>query len=200
MKKLSALFLLVGLVAFSMNAQKVQLKKGSLNFLKGVKTVNLEYDYSTMGVGKYKRESDYVNEKVKKYNADEPGKGDKFKEGWISSRSNRYQPKFEELINKELGKTGMKLSDDMSEADVTLTVVTTFTEPGFNIGIMKKPAACNFRYVFTDNNGKVLAELTQVNVPGSQFAGFDYDAGSRIAESYAKGGKSLGKTMYKVVK
>lgn len=199
MKKITALFLLVGITFFTVSAQKVQTKKGNLNFLKKVKEINVVYDYSDMGVGKFKNEEDYVNKKVKEYNDKEPGKGDQWKEAWEGARTTRYQPKFEELINKELSKANIKVYPDQG-SDITLTVVTTFTEPGINVGVYKRPAACNFKYVFTDSNGKVLCELIQTGVPGSQFAGYDFDAGSRIAESYAKGGKSLGKTMYKAVK
>ena len=200
MKKLAALFLLVGIVAFSVNAQKIQIKKGNLNFLKGVKEINVKYDYSNMGVGKFKNEKDYVDKKVKEHNDKEPGKGDQWKQGWEGARSTRYEPKFEELINKELEKANIKVYQDQNDAKYTLTVVTTFTEPGINVGVYKQPAYCNFKYVFTDDKGKVVAELIQTKVPGSQFMGYDFDAGTRIAESYAKGGKSLGKTMYKIVK
>lgn len=200
MKKLAALFLLVGVVAFTMNAQKVQIKKGNLNFLKGVKEVNVEYDYSKMGVGKFKTEKDYVDKKVKEHNEKEAGKGDQWKEAWENARSTRYEPKFEELINKELDKLKIRVFQDQKDAKYTLTVVTTFTEPGINIGIYKQPAYCNFKYVFTDDKGKIVCELLQSKVPGSQFTGYDFDAGSRIAESYAKGGKSLGKTIYKALK
>lgn len=200
MKKIAALFLLVGIVAFSVNAQRVQIKKGNLNFLKGVKEINVKYDYSNMGVGKFKNEQDYIDKKVKEYNEKEAGKGDKWKEGWEGARTTRYEPKFEELINKQLEKLKIRVYQDMEDAKYTLTVVTTFTEPGINIGIYKQPAYCNFKYVFTDENGKVVAELLQNKVPGSQFTGYDFDAGSRIAESYAKGGKELGKTIYKALK
>ncbi|HMT28367.1 MAG TPA: hypothetical protein PKD91_03710 [Bacteroidia bacterium] len=182
------------LAAGSVSAQKIKVESGSIDAVKSEKKVNIQYDYSSFGVGKFKTEAEYVDAKVKEYNEKEPGKGDKFKEGWIKARKDRYEPKFEELINEILAKSGAKYGIN-PEAKYTLIVKTTFVEPGFNVGVMKKAAAVSFEYIFveTANPTTVIAKLSQQEVPGSQVMGYDYDAGSRIAESYAKGGKMLGK-------
>lgn len=180
-------------LAGTVSAQKVQLRKGDIAPLKSEKQINIAYDYSEFGVGKFKTEAEYVETKKTEYNKDEPGKGDKWHDGWVSARATRYQPKFEELINKYTEKKGMTFGN-FPDAKYTLTVKTTFVEPGFNVGVMKRPASVNFTYIFheTANPSNVIAEYTHVGVPGSQFGGYDFDVGSRVAESYAKGGKMLG--------
>lgn len=176
------------------SAQKIKVESGSIAAIKSEKSINLQYDYSDFGVGKFKSEEEYLKKKSDEYNEKEPGKGDKFRAGWIGARKERYQPKFEELINDVLKKSGVSVGNN-PDAKYTLIVKTTFIEPGFNIGIMKQAAYVSFEYIFveTANPTSVVAKLSQQKVPGSQVMGYDYDAGTRIAESYAKGGKMLGK-------
>jgi hypothetical protein len=198
MKKLSSVFLLFASILFlnlSANAQKVVVESGNLDFLKGQTALKIDYNYDNMGVGKFKTESEYVNQKVSDYNTKEAGKGDKWKEGWINARKDRYAPKFEELINKELEKSKVSVLQTNTTAKYTLIVKTTFIEPGFNVGVMKQPAFVDMDYIFveTANPSVVLAKLYGKKFMGAQAMGFDYDAGSRIAESYAKSGKVLGK-------
>lgn len=198
MKKLGLLLLMTAVFTISGTAQK-SAKKGDFTFLKGQKSLNVEYDYSNMKVGKNLTEEKYVNDKVKEYNKKESGKGDKFKEGWEGSRAKRYEPKFETLINKSLAKSNMKVAQG-ADAKYTLVVKTVYTEPGFNVGVMKKPASVNFEFIFKDASGKQKAKYILDNVPGAQAMGYDFDAGSRIAECYAKGGKMLGSYIAKDLK
>ncbi|MBK7344563.1 MAG: hypothetical protein IPJ06_16595 [Saprospiraceae bacterium] len=199
--KRTILFTLLTLWAGVAIAQKIVEKSGDASVLKGQTQVNVEYDYSSFGVGKFATEQEYLDKKYAEYEAEEAGKGKRFKESWLAARKNRYHPKFEELINK--GMAGKKMTfGEYPDAKYTLIVKTTFVEIGFNVGVMKKPASVSFQYdiVETANRGKVLASMTQNNVPGSQMAGFDYDVGSRVAESYAKGGKMLAKLLGKKLK
>ncbi len=195
LKHLLATALFAGL-SFSASAQSMALKSGSLDFLKGQKTINVIYTYDNMGVGKG-TEDDYVNEKVAKYNKDEAGKGDKWKAAWISARTRQYQPMFEELLNKELEDAGAK-AGNYPNAPYTLILKTTFTEPGFNVGVMRMPAYTNSEAVFV-KTGTTTEEavVTMRKAPGRDAMGFDYDAGGRISEAYAKSGKSLGKFLIK---
>ena len=174
---------------------QVVLKSGNLKTLKGEKNIKIEYDYSNIAIPKFNSEKEYVDSKVKDYNEKESGKGEKWKESWINSRKERYQPKFEELFNEKVAKKELVASESANNTKITLIVKTTFIEPGFNVGVWKKPAYVNFEFLFveTANHSKVIAQLFANEVPGSQAMGFDYDAGSRIAESYAKAGKMLGK-------
>ena len=171
----------------------VDLKSGNLAPLKSEKKLKVQYDYSNMKVGKDETEEQYVNKKVAEANQKDPGKGDAWKSGWIGARESRYEPKFQELFNKE--SESRQIAKGNTDAKYTLIVKTTHTEPGFNVGVMKRPSSVDFTFlvVETADNSKVIAELSLENIPGSQMMGGDFDAGSRIAESYAKAGKMLGK-------
>ena len=134
-------------------------------------------------------------------NEKEAGTGDKWKESWEGSRDSRYEPKFLALINDQLEKPGIKASEDTESAQYELIVKTIYTEPGFNIGVMKKPAAVSFEFIFIEIASKEEVGIFILeNVPGAQAMGYDYDVGSRIAESYAKGGKMLGGYIAKFLK
>jgi hypothetical protein len=57
---------------------------------------------------------------------------------------------------------------------------------------MRKNAYLNYKIDLVETAGKKnVAEMDLSNVAGGQFGGFDFDAGVRIAESYAKAGKIL---------
>ena len=190
--------LVFALFTMQANAQfggcKVILKSGSLKELVKEKNLMVKYDYSNIKVGAFNSESEYVDKKVEEYNKKKAGDGDRWKKGWEGARKDRFQPKFEALINKSLSKLGTKVGENETSAKYTLIVKTTFIEPGFNVGVARKPAYCNYEFVIveTGNESKVIAELYLNNVTGAQAMGYDFDSGSRIAESYAKAGKMLG--------
>ena len=192
--KLFALVTLILSCSLMVDAQKVRWESGKdLKFLKNEKFINTEYDYSNMSVGKFDKEEDYIQEKVAEQNKKEKGKGDKWLVNWKADRKASFEPKFEELLNKHVEKLD-KLFLKKENTNITVVLETTKFEPGFNIGVMKKPAYCDFIIKFIDNKTKaVLASGFLKNVPGSQFGGNDYDVTSRVAESYAKAGKVLGK-------
>lgn len=198
--KIASLFLFVGITTLTFS-QKIVKKEGDLGFLKSIKELNLVYDYSNMGVGKFDSEEDYVAKKVEEFNKKEAGKGDSWKESWVGSRERVYQPKFEELFNKYITKGGINAATNLSEAKYTLIIKTVFTEPGYNIGISSKPAGVSFEYIFVESGtDKVVAKFTQAGVPGAQAMGMDYDTSTRISESYAKAGKMLGGYLMKNLK
>lgn len=195
------LFLAGAALLFSASgfAQKIKVTSGDLDFLKDQKTINVEYKYDNMGVGKYDKEEDYIHDKVSDYNADEPGKGDEWKKNWIGDRESRYEPKFEELINIELEKPNVKVGD-YPEAAYTMILSTVFTEPGFNVGVMRKNAYVDYEITFvkTDTQEEV-ATMSLTKSPGRGGMGFDFDTGYRIQEAYAKAGKELGQYLSKKV-
>ncbi|MCF0042622.1 hypothetical protein [Dyadobacter fanqingshengii] len=174
-------------------AQRVDLRSGDVAVLSGQKIVNIEYDYSEFGVGKFATEKEYLDKKSAEYNAKEAGKGDTWKKAWVDDRKNRFEPKFEELFNKGMADKGMQAVQSRPDATYTLIVRTKFVEPGFNVGVMRKNAYVDYEVdlVESANKSAKVAQLNLRNVPGGQFGGFDFDTGVRIAESYAKAGKSL---------
>ena len=80
-----------------------------------------------------------------------------------------------------------------------MLVKTTFTEPGWNAFVMKKPAEVNLeiRIVESGNPDKSLSKMTVTKALGQTYGYGDLDTGTRIAEAYAKAGKELGKYLYK---
>lgn len=176
-------------------AQKLRVVQGDLSVLKGQSSVKTEFTYDNMTVTtKNVPEAEFVATKKDEYNKKEAGRGDKFSQSWVDDRANRFEPQFRELFAKH---SGMTTADD--NAKYTLIFHTTHTETGYNIGISKRPAYIDGEafLVETADKSKVVAKLTIDNVPGSQFGGYDYDTGTRLAECYAKAGKDIGKLVGK---
>jgi hypothetical protein len=192
MKKLF-ISLLIPMLASGLilNAQKITVEKGSAGAVKGQKML-ATFDYSNMAVGKFATEDEYINKKSADYNKDEAGKGDKWAASWKGDRATRYEPRFEELINKYGEKAGISASRTATDAKFEVNVHTIFTEPGFNVGVMRKPAYINVIVTFKDlSSGQEVAVLKVENCPGQDAMGYDFDTGVRIEESYAKLGKAL---------
>ena len=192
---LICLFLLINFQALSQESSK-------LNFLKGQKNLKIEYDYDSMGVGSFAKEADYINRKVEEYNSKEPGKGDKWLLAWKGDRARVFQPKFETMLNRYVNPE-LTAGPSFADAQYILVVKTTFTEPGFNAGWpIKKDASINVVYEFFDINDrhKVIAKLSNNNIPGRMAGGFDFDASLRISEAYGTAGKALGKYLATIIK
>lgn len=184
------------------NAQKVKLEEGDLAFLKGETELNVVYDFSSLQVGDFPSEKSYKDKKIKELNEKEAGRGDKWAESWERDKEVRFPEKFEELLRKGLSGRKIEAGRNNENAKYTLIIRTKFIEPGFNVGVMSRPAGVSYEYVFVEKNDetKALARLTQEKVPGAQAMGMDYDTGTRISESYAKGGKMLAAFIVKNLK
>lgn len=192
---------LLVLLATSAFGQKIKVLEGDLSILKGQDIVNISYDYENLSVAKFENEEDYIAKKVAEYNADEPGRGDKWQEAWIGDRVGRYQPQFELLINKHLEKANIYVGNE-KKAKYTMIVHTTFVEPGFNIYVSKKPAMVDLviDVVETDNPDKVVCKIVSKGNPGRTYGMSDFDTGIRISEAYAMAGKELGGFITKALK
>lgn len=185
-----------------LQAQKWKMSNGKFSELKGQTSLNVEFDYSDMKVGKIKNEQDYIDKRKDEKNEKEAGTGDTWAEAWIADRENRFEPKFLELFNKHVEDRGLKADKGDESAKYTLIVHTVFTEPGFNIGIVRRNASTNIEFSLKDNeSGKIVSEGTMTKIPGQGGGGLgiDFDTGWRISESYAKAGKTLGKYLSKKV-
>jgi len=193
--------LLMGVSMFLFSSVKVDAQKikvtGDFAQLKGQTSLNVEYVYDNLKVGK-KTEEEYIKGKVADYNADEPGKGDTWLVNWKNDREDHFKPKFEELMNKYLGEKGIKVGDDPA-AKYSVIVKTHMIEPGFNAGVMRVSASIDvdISFVETTNKSTDLANVSMLKVPGSDVWGYDFDVAQRISEAYAKCGKELAKVMLK---
>ncbi len=191
MKRFTGLLLVTCLLGLQTNAQKVKTTSGNDDILKSESSINIEFNYDNISVGKYKNEPEYIAAKTEEYNKKESGKGDSWAASWKNDRESRYQPKFIELFTLS---SGMSVSKD---AKYTMIVKTISIEPGWNIGISRKNAEIDLEVwiVETANKSSKLATFTISNVPGGTAFGYDFDTGLRISEAYAKAGKSLGKSL-----
>jgi hypothetical protein len=187
-KKYSAMATLV-FFALTANAQRIKTIEGDIAVLKGETTMNIEFTYNDMSVGKFEHESEYIEKKKAEYNAKEPGRGDSWAKSWISDRKMVFEPKFIDLFEKS--------TDMVVKATAKYTIIfhTTTTEPGYNIYISKKNAEIDAEatVVETANRSKIIAVISVKNAPGRTFSGNDFATGDRIAECYAVSGKKLGK-------
>lgn len=185
-----------------LHAQKMKLESGSLDFLKGVTALNVEYGYDGMMVGKL-TEPAYIEGKVAEYNKKEAGKGDQWLKAWQANPATRFQPKFEELLNKQFTerKVALKAGADPA-AKYTLILKTTLMEPGWNAGIARHDAeiSATATFVETQNRATELAVISISKSPGRGGMGYDFDSGFRVQEAYAKAGKELGAFLAKKLK
>lgn len=191
MKKITSVFAFFALMCcfLQANAQKVKNTSGNADILKPETTLNFEFVYDNLSVGKYKNEQDYIAAKTEEYNKKEAGKGDSWAASWKNDKASRFEPKFIELFTINSGMTENK------NAKYTLVFKTLSIEPGFNIGITRKNAEIDAEVwiVETANRNNKVATFTISNVPGGTAFGYDFDTGLRISEAYANSGKKLGK-------
>ena len=136
MKRITGLFAISIIVLGSLtaNAQRIKTKSGNENIIKNESTINIEFVYDGLSVGKYDVEADYIKAKTDEYNKKEPGRGDSWARSWVSDRESRFEPRF---INEFQDATGMTVKKD---AKYTLVFKTTSIEPGYNIVISRKNA------------------------------------------------------------
>lgn len=185
-------------ISFCVFSQKIKLESGSLNFLKEETSIAATFTYNDMKVGK-KTEADYVNEKVEKYNKSNPGKGDTWHKAWLNDRPERFEPKFIELFNKHMNeKNGATINEN---ANYTVIINTYHTEPGFNVGVVRKNAEVSLKCLFINNTtNEEIALVTIEKASANNFWGDDFDTGYRIQETYAKAGRQLAKFFIKELK
>ena len=185
------------LLSFTADAQAKKVK-GNFKSVGKITELNVEFNYDNMGVGKFEKEEDYINKKRAEYNEKEPGRGDRWAESWKADRKNRFQPAFLNLFSKHSGIN----AGENPNAKYTLIFYTTFTEPGFNVGVWRENAYINGKAVIveTANRNNVIAEFSLNKMPGRDVSGYDFDTGERIEEAYAKSGKDLGALIKKEMK
>ena len=191
--RLTVILCSVAVLSLPSQAQKIRLLEGDLSVLKGQTSMGAQFTYEDMRVGKFDKEEDYISNKVASYDKKEPGRGETWAKEWVGDRKSRYEPKFKELFEKHSEMT------ILPKAKYTLIFKTNYTEPGYNVGVMRHSAEINAEVwiVETANPANVIAKLSIEHAPGKDFMGNDYDTGERIAESYASAGKALGKFIRK---
>jgi hypothetical protein len=160
---------------------------------KHIKTV---FVYDNITVGKMS-EGQYVAEKVQHYNNKKEGRGDAWSKNWYESRVSKYQPSFIETFNDFGSKIQTSVFAGADSAQITLTLHTTFIEPGYNAFVSGSPAEIDVSCVFKDVAGNMLLKINAEHVPGYSGLSEDYEVTNRLMECYAKLGKDLAKKIRK---
>jgi hypothetical protein len=201
MKRIQLGLLFIAGFSLTSIAQKISTESGDLSFMNGQTELNVKYDFSEFQIGDFSSEAEYKQKKIKELNEKEAGRGDQWENSWERDKKERFPNMFEKLLNKRI-KAKIHAAQNNEKAKYTLIVKTIFMEPGFNFGIVRRDAVVTFEYLFVDANdeSKTLAKLTHPYVPGSHHSGYDYDPGSRLSESYAKGAKMLAAYILKNIK
>lgn len=199
MKKLIVAVAALLISAASVNAQKIKTVDGSPDVIKGDKNVNLVFTYENVKVGKME-EAAYIERETKERDEKEAGTGEVWAGKWQADKEERYPPKFVKLFNEYGGDYfGTNVVLDATDSKYTMKINVSWIEPGFNVGVMRKPAGTNMEIsIFeTAKPDDILYEATIINSPGADAMGMDFDAGYRIEESYAKAAKYFAKFLNK---
>ena len=180
---------LVGFVTTA-SAQKMKVESGDFSFLKGQTELKVVMDYSMATFYKEKmNEEKYIAERKKEI-GDNKGKNEaeKWAADWEHSKKNTFVDKFLASMNKNMN---IKASEDV-DSKYTLIVETIWIYPGWFAAVMKQPAKVTTRlkFVETANPSNVLLVINSKDAPGDNYIGVANN-NDRIAEGYAKTGKSL---------
>ncbi len=200
MKKISILLLTVifTITAAFLYAQKI--KHGDFKVLKGQTTLNLAYDYSSMAVGKFKNEKDYLMDGIADRNKKKQGSGDEWARKWASDKTDRFQPTFERNFNGKISDVGITAKEGATDAKYTLLLKIVFLEQGFQSGVgVSKPAYINMvvDLIETASPGQVLATIVYDKIPSVNMMGYDYDTGERVRSCFDRAGDNIGKLIVK---
>lgn len=198
MKKTIATFLLLSCIATLSFAQSIVLTSGSIDFIKDQKVIDFFFTYDEMLVGKL-TEQEYVDKKTSEYNKKEDGKGEQWKAAWYGDRKERFEPKFLELFDKYMNEVGIAAGTE--GAKYRIEINTDFTEPGWNVGVMRQNASVDLSCKVKDiETGEQVASIRIRNASANNFWGTDFTSGYRVQETYAKAGRELAKFLIKKAK
>ncbi|MCX6280306.1 MAG: hypothetical protein NT004_19755 [Bacteroidetes bacterium] len=175
-----------------------KLKSGDMTALKGQTAINIQYDYSNMAVGKFKSESEYVADRVAEMNKEIAGSGDNWAKSWVNDRTSKFQPAFESELNSKLKDEKVVAGENNQAAKYTLIIHTTFTEPGWNVGLARDYAHINIEVALVETAAKdkplAIISMDKLKDVGG---GFVFDTGSRLKSCYERAGTNLGKFLIK---
>lgn len=198
MKKTIATFLLLSCITTLSFAQSIVLTSGSVDFIKDQKVIDFFFTYDEMLVGKL-TEQEYVDKKTSEYNKKEDGKGEQWKAAWYGDRKERFEPKFLELFDKYMNEVGIAAGTE--GAKYRIEINTDFTEPGWNVGVMRQNASVDLSCKVKDiETGEQVASIRIRNASANNFWGTDFTSGYRVQETYAKAGRELAKFLIKKAK
>lgn len=179
----------MALLTFAIYSQKPDVLEGDWEAVSSIKTFDLEFDYSNVAIPEFASEEEYIAQKMKEKEEDEPGTGEAWKKRYYADREAHFEPKFIESFNKRGEWKADKTYDD-SEYVMKVTTVEQYN--GWNVGVMRKPARIAATIgVYKRNDNKPLILVKYEDVKGADPLGYDFASHSRVAEGYAKLAKSF---------
>lgn len=181
----------LGLIALSSStlAQKIKLIEGDLKLLQGQKGIQIEFSYDSMIVGE-ESEKTYVEKLKERWNVEETGKGDEWKQNWVDARTKLYEPAFKYSFSKASG-----LSTKNETNVYTIVFKSILSEPGFNVpGLAARPAQieAEANLIKTDDPNHVIAKIMLSKFKSKSVLGGDFGVSLRLQEAYVAAAKALG--------
>lgn len=185
MKKIVILALTIGMIT-ALQAQKVS---GDLSCLKGQKEINITFDYKSVT---------YDGDSEAKYlKGEDKAKDAEWKAAWTSSfRTDNWEPRLIEDLNKEISKNGMECGD-FADAKYTIIVKLIDIDPGTFAGPMSMPAkiTATASIVMTGaKSPKATIELKKITY--KYFMSPQPEA--RVGEAFSCVGEVIGKKLSKI--
>ncbi|MCR4738478.1 MAG: hypothetical protein K5846_10035 [Bacteroidales bacterium] len=174
-------------VVLSMQAQKI---KGDASCLKGQEEINIIFDYK--GVT-------YDGDSEAKYlKSEDKAKDPDWKAAWTSSfRTEKWEPRLVEDLNKEITKSGMECGD-FKEASYTIIVKLTDIDPGSFAGPMSMPAKVSGMVSFVKTGSTTpFATMELKKITHSPYFMSPLPE-MRVAEAFSCIGEAIGKQLSKI--
>ncbi len=186
-------------------AQTIHWEKNEIaSSIKKGDTLKIVYDYSKMKVDTFSSEQSFIALTVEKYNLREPGRGNKWKNDWVSDRVNMFQPRFETLFRKHLQKKAAYCVT-CQNADIVIVVRTTRTSLGYSnhliYSMFSWAAECDFEInIYKGNNFKEPIAIGFLErARGQDYGGYYYETGIRITEAYARVARAIATDIAKTI-
>lgn len=180
-------------------AQKMKVIAGDFSFLEGQETIVTRLDFSEVTFyNESLTEQEYVDKRTKEIEEKEPGESANWAEDWASFKNGRFLEKFATIATESSEKADLTFVTE-GEAPYTLIVKATWIYPGWFGGVMKQHAKVStlLQFVESGNPDNVLLAIEADKAPGDiAFVGIP-NTNDRIAEGFAKTGKSLARLIDK---
>lgn len=200
--KLFFILPVLALISFTGTAQKFKVLSGNFEALKNEKAFNVDFDYSEATFFKEKMsEADYVKKRQKEITSDKgAAEAAVWLADWEKTKEETMPGKFLASANKFNGK-GITYSKG-TDSPYTLVVKTTWVDPGWFGGVVKKPSQLNtiLNFVASDDPDHVVLSISCNGALGDIYPTGIPNTNDRIAEAYAKTSKEFVGFMKKKIK
>lgn len=193
MKKLLGTALTLMFIVTLGFAQKMKVVSGDFSFLEGQKTILTKLDFSEVTFyNETLTEQEYIDKRIKEIDEKEPGESANWVKDWESFKNERFLEKFTTIATESSEKADIAFVTE-GNTPYTLIVKATWIYPGWFGGVMKQHAKIStlLQFVESGNPDHVLLTIEADKAPGDiAFVGIP-NTNDRIAEGFAKTGKSL---------